>query len=1015
MATQTGSIDLKATGGFKTYAEAQFATSEQATTLNTAIEQNARDILLRATKEEAAQMAQPNLSPFFSVDRSDDSYWHTLGQAGTTPTLSWSNAEGLHSYSDAEGEWAHVTLDARTSAGNNGSSTNYFNIWLQKDALKVEEGKGYTWVVEIRNATITGKALHVRPSAGNATLDKLSDVGTGKAISDDGVVYATVTAKSDFSSLTRDTRGYFYIETGGYADFDVRMALFEGEYEGPYKPYVGSQLYASQAELKVANDAIDLKVSKNDVINQINLSTEGVTIDADKVNITGATIFTSGRLSESSLNAAYDAKGAAATVQDNLDNLEVGGRNLARNTADFSGWGRDNTVWTFSDGVATFTPPSTRSWKQLGQIPGMPLSLFDFDATYVISFDAMLVSGTVASGDSLSPCVSLRDTANTNSRQRYRSWNIISSLTSEWQRITKVIDPLPISSWAGTASSEAYFGVDFWLYTATATIAIRNAKLEKGNKATDWSPAPEDTTAEALASGIEYIEGTQTAATNLWTGVTKETALVAGKSIAYKLTYAGTSTAATLNLTLAGGGTTGAKAVKMVYSTSSNTGTLSNVTTHWPVNSIIQMTYDGTQWVISNYNTNVDDKNARNVRFYNTIVAGEALAAASIIGMHADGKFYQVKEYASFLLSAPLLWLTAAKAAAATNADAIYTHAYDVSLATYYTSFVNTTKNCTVYLVGTVNGNTFSTYGSSSAQYLTVTEPTTEDGRFYIPLGRLGNASTGKNYFNYVVDYPVSLYAYLDGRFRQVTPTEIVASHRVYYRTGTATSSLAAPTSWVTEATGNVYDAWTTKVPPLAASTESGQQKYLFLYTCEQRRRLDGTIQCTGVQLDENTTVIDGGNIITGSVTANQIAAGTITGEQIAGDTIEGGNIKGNAITAEHLSSAFSLDLGKVDGLNERLESIEGGISRLQDNTQWVHYDQTAGTVFGESGSANNVTVKGSGIDFNTDEGRAAWATGGVFHANEMEAETIDTQTITMGDWAIVQSGSSFSIDYIGS
>ena len=60
---------------------------------------------------------------------------------------------------------------------------------------------------------------------------------------------------------------------------------------------------------------------------------------------------------------------------------------------------------------------------------------------------------------------------------------------------------------------------------------------------------------------IEYIKGTQTGSTNAWTGTTKEAALYDGKMIMYVLPYAGTSTGATLNLTLSGGGTTGAKSI----------------------------------------------------------------------------------------------------------------------------------------------------------------------------------------------------------------------------------------------------------------------------------------------------------------------------------------------------------------------------------------------------------------------------------------------------------------------
>ena len=68
------------------------------------------------------------------------------------------------------------------------------------------------------------------------------------------------------------------------------------------------------------SSAIEAKVSKDGVIAAINLSTEqsggsAVKISADKVNIEGATIFTSGRLSQTSLDGAYDAAGSASAAQ----------------------------------------------------------------------------------------------------------------------------------------------------------------------------------------------------------------------------------------------------------------------------------------------------------------------------------------------------------------------------------------------------------------------------------------------------------------------------------------------------------------------------------------------------------------------------------------------------------------------------------------------------------------------------------------------------------------------------
>ena len=81
---------------------------------------------------------------------------------------------------------------------------------------------------------------------------------------------------------------------------------------------------------------------------------------------------------------------------------------------------------------------------------------------------------------------------------------------------------------------------------------------------------------------IETIRGTQTAKTGSWTGVTADAELYDGKIISYYLPYAGDGNA-TLNLTLAGGGTTGA--VKCYYTSTTR------LTTHFGAYSTFCLIY----------------------------------------------------------------------------------------------------------------------------------------------------------------------------------------------------------------------------------------------------------------------------------------------------------------------------------------------------------------------------------------------------------------------------------------
>lgn len=83
-------------------------------------------------------------------------------------------------------------------------------------------------------------------------------------------------------------------------------------------------------------------------------------------------------------------------------------------------------------------------------------------------------------------------------------------------------------------------------------------------------------------TGAEFIRGTQSSATGTWTGVTTDPELYDGKEILYFLPVAGSGNA-TLNLTLKGGGTSGAKNCYFSSTT--------RLTTHYGANSMIRMTY----------------------------------------------------------------------------------------------------------------------------------------------------------------------------------------------------------------------------------------------------------------------------------------------------------------------------------------------------------------------------------------------------------------------------------------
>lgn len=117
--------------------------------------------------------------------------------------------------------------------------------------------------------------------------------------------------------------------------------------------------------------------------------------------------------------------------------------------------------------------------------------------------------------------------------------------------------------------------------------------------------------------GIEYIVGTQTASTAAWTGVSTDETLQVGKIIAYYLPYAGTSTEATLTLTMADGSTTEAIPLRRQST--------STVTTQFAASNVIILIYTGNYWRVSAfYDTTT-----------NTVPTGYCTSAAATVAKSA--------------------------------------------------------------------------------------------------------------------------------------------------------------------------------------------------------------------------------------------------------------------------------------------------------------------------------------------------------------------------------------------
>lgn len=288
------------------------------------------------------------------------------------------------------------------------------------------------------------------------------------------------------------------------------------------------------------------------------------------------------------------------------------------------------------------------------------------------------------------------------------------------------------------------------------------------------------------------VKGTQTQATNAWTGNIDIDSLYDGLTIAYFLPYAGTSTAATLNLTLKDGTTTGA--IEVYYS-----GT-TRLTTHYAKGSTMILTYwsagsvsiDGTdiatsRWTCFDYNT------SNTYQLYGYGINGQAgeygVFAYTIVLEDSTGRWQSLttetgtgttkqKNPSGFRLGKVLYYYGTAKASGANvNSGGLYiSNAFDARNS--FNCGQTLTAYSPVYLVGTVNDSTGLFYLDDT--WYTQSLPSTADGKVYIYLGHAYDT-----YHIWLAPYH-PIYEYVNGAIKLWT-----RDYPLMSRVSTAESSIS--------------------------------------------------------------------------------------------------------------------------------------------------------------------------------------------------------------------------------
>ena len=212
-------------------------------------------------------------------------------------------------------------------------------------------------------------------------------------------------------------------------------------------------------------------------------------------------------------NTANNAQSSATNANNKIDNLQIGGRNYILNGSgtEKKGFFKNFNV-VDSDGYYMVTLSSRKTYSNISLYGGFVLNVREYvpGSKVTFSYDIMYTQYDFPEGS---------DRQELWMGQRYTapSWLAVTQHSlpavgsngcelNEWYHVEKVLTiPAQADEEVGSADNIQFYNSNADV-TATVTFKLRNVKLEYGNKATDWTPAPEDTD--------EKIDNAQTSADN---------------------------------------------------------------------------------------------------------------------------------------------------------------------------------------------------------------------------------------------------------------------------------------------------------------------------------------------------------------------------------------------------------------------------------------------------------------------------------------------------------------------
>lgn len=295
-------------------------------------------------------------------------------------------------------------------------------------------------------------------------------------------------SSGDYSINIWDADGKLMFSEGGITDNAIKEAIIRNDMVSD-----DANISAHKLDINSLFDVVNEDGSHTIKSSKIYLSDEKQTLDmafeqmTTSVNGIQSTVQSQGT-ALGVVQGQISSKIWEQDITTAVDNIEIGGRNLLRNSNFTNGikyWTSVNTTInvvsdeTFGKALSVISAnPGSSNYRMYHDTNAFT---HKYGTTYTLTFWAKASSNTTI-------------TTNVDSQYDGKTY----SLTTSWQKFYHIY----------TADSSG--SITFWPNVANITIYLANIKLELGNKATDWTPAPEDTEADISTLSTQYSTLEQT-------------------------------------------------------------------------------------------------------------------------------------------------------------------------------------------------------------------------------------------------------------------------------------------------------------------------------------------------------------------------------------------------------------------------------------------------------------------------------------------------------------------------